>query len=298
MAGLSDFAAQNALNYFTGQKSMPAVPSVFCALFTTAPTSDSGAGAVEVSGGNYSRVQVAGGVATNGATVAGNATLNFAAVPSWIVVGMSVQDITVAGTGAIPLGTRVTGTTGTTVTMNNNAVAAGVGSGDTIAFSAFSPATPSVGNEPTTVPGATLNGSATITFPQASLSWGTVTSWGLYDLASGTGAHLLAWDYLGNFAWLPFSGSNASPSVLTSPAHGYSNGDPVVVTAKFGGTLPATGGSWAGVLTVASSTTDTFTAGVNTTGTGDGLVRKIVQQSIPANVTASFAVSAFTVTLA
>jgi hypothetical protein len=73
--------------------------------------------------------------------------------------------------------------------------------------------------------------------------------------------------------------------VLTSTAHGYANSDPVVVTAKDGGTLPTTGGSWSGVLTVAGVTTDTFTAGVNTTGTGDGLVRKIVQQSIPINST-------------
>jgi hypothetical protein len=86
--------------------------------------------------------------------------------------------------------------------------------------------------------------------------------------------------------------------VLTSPAHGYANGNSVVVTSKFGGVLPTTGGSWAGPLTVAGVTTDTFTAGVNTTGTGDGLVREITQQPIAGNVTASFSTSALTVTLA
>jgi hypothetical protein len=88
----------------------------------------------------------------------------------------------------------------------------------------------------------------------------------------------------------PFTCTSASPGVLTLPAHGYSNSDTVVVTAKDGGALPTTGGSWSGLLTVAGVTTDTFTGGVNTTGTGDGLVRKVASQVVSNNVT--FSISA------
>lgn len=60
-----------------------------------------------------------------------------------------------------------------------------------------------------------------------------------------------------------------------------------MVTNEFGGTLPAR--SLSGVLTVDGATTGTFTAGVNATGTGNGMLRKIVQQPIAGNVTPSFA---------
>lgn len=153
----------------------------------------------------------------------------------------------------------------------------------------------SSGSEPSVTP-ANITNAAAITFPVATADWGTVVAFGLFDAV--TTGNLLCWDYLGNFRWLPFSGSSATPGVLTSPAHGYSNSDSVVVTTKFGGTLPTTGGTWVGIKTVANVTTDTFTAGVNTTGTGDGLVRKILQQSIPNGVQASFAISALTITAA
>lgn len=71
-------------------------------------------------------------VATNGATAAGNNTLSFAAVPSWVKEGMVIGNATTAG--VIPPGTIVTGTTATTVTMSNNATGAGVGNGDEIVF--------------------------------------------------------------------------------------------------------------------------------------------------------------------
>lgn len=154
----------------------------------------------------------------------------------------------------------------------------------------------SSGSEPSVTP-ANITNAAAITFPIATANWGTVTSFGLFDAVSA--GNLLCWDFLGNFKWLAFSGSSATPCVLTSPAHGYSNSDSVVVTNKFnGGALPTTGGTWAGLLTVANVTTDTFTAGVNSTGTGDGLVRKVLQQSIPSGVQASFAISALTLTAA
>jgi len=292
MPGFSDYAAQAALNWESGQAAMPALGSRFLALFTTAPA-DSGSGGTEVSGGSYARVQVAGSAATNGSTASGNPTLHFASTPSWIVAGMTVTDTTAPS--AIAAGTTVLSTTGTTVTMSANAAGSGVGSGDTLQFSLWPAASASSGAEPATAPANVTNGGVA-TFPQASASWGTVVAFGIYD--ASTSGNLISFDYLGNYKWLPFTCSLASPGVLTSPANGYSNSDPVVVTQKYGGTLPTTGGSFAGVLTVANSTTDTFTVGVNTTSTGDGSVRKIVQQSVPANVQPAFNASSLTLTLA
>lgn len=292
MPGLSDYSAQAALNWETGQAAMPSLGSRWLALFTTAP-SDAGSGGTEVSGGSYARVQVAGSSATNNTTAAGNPTLHFASTPSWIVPGMTITNLTAPST--ISAGTTVLSVTGTTVVMSANAAGAGVGNGDSIQFSAWPAASASSGSEPATSPANVINGGA-VTFPAATGSWGTVVAFGVYDAA--TVGNLISFDYLGNFQWLPFTATNASPSVFTSPAHGYSNGDPVVVTQKYGGTLPTTGGSFAGVLTVAGAATDTFNVGVNSTGTGDGMVRKIVQQSIPSGVTASFAASSITLTAA
>ena len=133
----------------------------------------------------------------------------------------------------------------------------------------------------------TVSNANALTFPVPSADWGTIVAFGVFD--ASTSGNLLWWDYLGAYSWLPFTCTSATPGVLTSPAHGYSNGDSVVVTAEYGGTLPTTGGSWSGLLTVANSATDTFTAGVNTTGTGDGLVRKVVPQVVSSGVAASFA---------
>jgi hypothetical protein len=296
-AGMSDYSAQNVLNYVTGQLTVPALPAVWIALFTTAPTSDAGTGGTEVSASGYARVQVAGAVTTNGTTASGNATLHFASTPSWIVAGMSVRDATTPS--VIPASTTVLSTTGTTVVMSANATGGGVGGTDSIVFSAFAPAAASTGNpEPNTLPASAATTNSTITFPQATANWGTVTSFGLYD--ASTSGNLLAWDYIGNFKWIPFTCTNASPGVLTcdSSADAPANGSSIVVTQKYGGTLPTTGGSWAGLLTTAGLSGATFNAGVSTTGIGGGQFRQVTQQSIPANVTASFAAGALTITLA
>ena len=63
-------------------------------------------------------------------------------------------------------------------------------------------------------------------------------------------------------------------------------------SAEFGGTLP-TGLSAATLETVAGLSADTFNVGVNATSTGAGMVRKVVSQSIPSGVTASFAGGSF-----
>jgi len=148
-------------------------------------------------------------------------------------------------------------------------------------------------NAPSGTSPSTITSAATVTFGTCTASAGAnIIAWGLYDAL--TGGNLLAWDYIyaggsgSSGAWSPFTCSTASPGVITSPAHGLSNGNTIVVTAEYGGALPATSGSWSGLLTVANVTTDTFTAGVNTTGTGDGLWRQVVSQAMVVNLALSF----------
>lgn len=131
-----------------------------------------------------------------------------------------------------------------------------------------------------------------ITFPTSTGSWGNVIAWGIYDASSS--GNLLYWDFLGNCPWVPFSVTAANPGVLTaigitagsSPV--LANSDIVVVTSEYGGTLPAALVQYA-QLTVAGLSADTFNVGTTTATTGDGMVRKVVVQAIPINVTPSFA---------
>jgi hypothetical protein len=73
-------------------------------------------------------------VLTNGTTAAGNSTLHFASVPSWIVPGMDVYDRTTGANIAIPAGATVQSVTSTTVVLTAAVTGAGVGSGDNISF--------------------------------------------------------------------------------------------------------------------------------------------------------------------
>jgi len=281
MVGMSDYTSRAALNQFTGDAPMFAVPNVFMALMTAVDI-DAGTGGTEVSGGAYARVQVAGQLAATASFTTGSPNITMTTNPGWIVPGMNVWDLTKTPSPGAQVGT-VSTFSGTALVLTSNSAIASQGTTDNLLFSAFSP---SSGTTPSTI----TNGAA-ITFPQATVSWGTVIAFELRDASSA--GNLLLWDYLGNFAWRPFTGTLASPSVLTAPAHGYANGDPVVLTAEFGGTI-MTGGTFTGVLTVAGSATDTFNVGVNATASGSGMVRKIVQQSIPSGVTASFAASSLT----
>lgn len=283
MTGLSNYSASKLLNAITGQIAFGSLPAVYLALFTAVGT-DAGTGFTEVTGGSYSRVQVAGVAATNGATTTSSPTLSFASTPSFIVAGMSVYDTT---TGQ-QIGT-VLSTSASTVTLTANAANA-VSSGDTLSFSAW-PGGSGTG------PSSLTNGAA-INFVTATANWGTVIAFGLYDASSS--GNLLLWDYIGNFNWLPCTITAASPGVFTAHAHGYSNGDSIIFSTEYGGTAPSfSAGNYTGILTVAGATTDTFNvSGVNTSSSGNGLVRKIIQQSIPSGVTASFAASTLTVTAA
>lgn len=284
MSGFTDLTAKGILNWTTGQLAMAALPSVWLGLFTTAPTSDAATsnGSTEVSGTGYARVQAAGQLA---AASAATTVITFSATPAWVVAGMSVNDVTTPAN--VPANTTVISVTATTVTCNNTV--SGVGT-DTIRFSAFTPASASA-------PSSVTTGSI-ITFPAATASWGTVTSFGLFD-ASTTG-NLLDWDYNGAFSWLPCSVSAASPGVITTKAHGYANADSFIFSNEYGGTVPTfSAGNYTGIQTVAGVATDTFNVtGVNTSATGSGMVRKVVQQVVSSGVTVSFAAAALTITSA
>jgi hypothetical protein len=287
MTGFTNYFANNALNYVTGQIAMPALPAVFLALMTAVGT-DAGTSFTEVAGGSYARVQVAGSVATNAATATSSAVISHAAVPSWVVAGMSAYDAT---TGHV-VGT-VLSTGAGTVTLTANAAFA-IGSGDTINYSAFPNAS---GTGP-----AGLANNAAIAFPAATANWGTAIAWALYDASSA--GNMLFWDWMGNYAWLPATVSSASPGVITAKAHGFSAADSVVWSNEYGGTVPTFSQSnFTGILAVVSPATDTFTvtnssAAVNTSATGNGMLRKVNQQAIPSGVTATFASSTLTISLA
>jgi hypothetical protein len=301
MSGLSDFSAKNLLNYICGQAPFPALPGgtlptyasgnftnfgVWLALLTAVDT-DAGTGGTEVSGGSYARTQVAGAVAATASFSTASPNITMTTKPAWITnpAGMNVFDLT----NMTQIGT-VSTWSGTALVLTANAAANSTGSTDNLAFSSFSPAT---GSAPSQITNAGVVG-----FPQATANWGTVIAFELRDAL--TSGNLLAWDYIGNFSWLPATVSAASPGVITAHAHGYSNGDPFIFSTEYGGTAPTfSAGNYTGVQTAAGVATDTLNVtGVNTSATGNGMIRKIVQQSIPANVTASFAASTLTATAA
>ena len=284
MAGLSDYSAQALINWATGNRSMPATANRFLALFTTAPTSDAGTGGTEVStsGTAYARVQVAGAITAAGAISTGASTITMPNVSGypWVLAGMNVYD----ATAGVQIGTVQTWT-GTTLTLTGNAANNGSGSTDSLIFSAFPAASASSGTEPSVTPAQAATGAA-VSFPQSTASWGTVVAIGVYDAV--TSGNLIWFDFLGNYKWSPFSCTLASPGVLTVNDVTFTNGQYAVVTSKFGGALPTTGGSWSGVLTVAGVSGQTFNLGVNTTGAGDGLVRQVVQQVVPSSNVVTF----------
>lgn len=293
MTGLTNYTGFNELNYITGQIVQPTLPDVYLALFVSPVGTDAGTGFTEVStsGTAYARVQVAGQLA---ASSAATTVITFGAVPAWVLPGMSVNDVTTPGN--VPANTTVVSVTATTVTCNNTV--SGVGT-NVIRFSAFLPASG-------TGPATTTNGSIVSFATATGAGFGTVLAWGLYDAV--TAGNLLQWDFLGAFNWLPFENPTGG-NTLTVKAHGYVATDPVVLTAEYGGTLPTTSAGTLTSYTVnfngappnADSITLLQTSGgtaITLSSSGSGMIRKIVQQSIPAGVTASFAASTLTLTLA
>jgi hypothetical protein len=137
-----------------------------------------------------------------------------------------------------------------------------------------------------------ISNANTLTFPTATADWGSILAFGLYD-ASSTG-NLLAWDFFGNYSWQPATVNAASPAVITAHAHGFIAADSVEWSIEYGGTNPTfSAGSFTGVLTVSTASTDTFTVtsgatAVNTSATGNGMVRKLAAQSITNGSSAAF----------
>lgn len=143
-------------------------------------------------------------------------------------------------------------------------------------------------------PYATISNAVAVSFPASTSSWGSVLAWALFD-GPGTAANMLWWDWLGAYPWLPFyavSGAGNANGVLDVANHGYSNGDQVVLTAEFGGTLPTSASDLTVPLTVAGVAGDTFNCGVITSSSGSGMVRKIAPQSVGASMVVTLNASA------
>jgi hypothetical protein len=145
-----------------------------------------------------------------------------------------------------------------------------------------------------------ISNANTLTFPTATADWGTVIAFGLFDAA--TTGNLLAWDFFGNYVWLPATVSAASPAVITTKAHGFSAADLVEWSIEYGGTNPTFSQSnFTGPLTVTSPATDTFTTtngatAVNTSATGSGMIRKLVAQAINNGASAAFPAGSLIIT--
>lgn len=95
MSGPSQYSKEAFLNWLTGQSPMPSVPTPYLALFTTAPSDDTGAGAVEVSGGNYARL--AAGSGWNAASGNTPSTVSNSATQAFVTAGTNWGTIVAMG---------------------------------------------------------------------------------------------------------------------------------------------------------------------------------------------------------
>jgi hypothetical protein len=308
MSGMSDYSAENVLNYIAGRVPMPTLPTIYMALFTSPPTSDAGTGGTEVStsGTAYARVQLTGTLTAGASWTTSSTTITLAsAAPAWLTAlgttanpgnGVNVYD----STNSQQIGT-VQSVSGTTVTLQSTAAHVSSGSSDSLIFSAFSAPSASSGNEPGTTPANITNG-AQINFATATASWGTVEAWGIYD--ASTSGDLIAWDYLGNYQWQPCEVTSGSPAVVSCHAHGFGSSSVIVYTTKYQGTQPSfTSGNFTGVMSPTVITTDTFeviNGGVTivTSSSGNGQVRAVQQQSVPNNVQMNIPASSLVVSQA
>jgi hypothetical protein len=300
MQGLSDYVAKNNLNWMTGLQAMPALPAVYAALFTAAPTAGAGTGGTEVStsGTAYARQQCSGTLSLSASFTTSSTTLTLASTaPAWLLAlgtvalpgnGVAIYDVTVSAYIGL-----IQSVSGTTVTLQAAAAHASSGSADSLNFSAFAQPAASTGSDPSIVAASSTTGAA-INWPQATgAGFGSALFVGFYDAV--TSGNFLGGDYLGNFPYLAASISSASPGVFTSHAHGYSAGNTVIATSKYGGAVPTFSQSnFTGSLLVVGPATDTFTVtnagtAVNTSSSGDMMIRQVTVQSIPTGVTFTLA---------
>lgn len=149
---------------------------------------------------------------------------------------------------------------------------------------------------------SSISNATPITFSISTADWGTVVAFGLYDAAAA--GNLLAWDFFGSFVWMPTEVSAASPAVLSVARHGFLTGDSVIFTTEYGGNVPTfTAGNFTGALVVTNPLTDTFSVtnggiAVNTSTSGNGMVRKVASQHIISGVQPTFPASSLIITAA
>lgn len=99
---LSDAAANNLLDVILSHSSSTLPTTWYFALLTTAPSNDTGAGAVEVSGGSYARVALTADL-TNFAAAAARLKTNAVAITwptataDWAAGGTQVQGVALYG---------------------------------------------------------------------------------------------------------------------------------------------------------------------------------------------------------
>jgi hypothetical protein len=137
---------------------------------------------------------------------------------------------------------------------------------------------------------------ATINFALGTTAGSNIIAVGLFSAL--TAGALGWWNYLGSYPWQPATFSAASPSVITVPGHGFANGDSVVMTGEIGSEGATPPGFLTGLLTVAGATADTFNVGVNAGNTGGVMLRKVVPQTVIANMTVQFTANQLVLSLA
>lgn len=99
MTNFSTYLDDKILDHILGTAAY-AEPTVYAALFTTAPTMPGGTGGTEVSGGSYARVQVSGKFAAASAgSAASNAAITWpAATANWGTInGIGLYDAATGG---------------------------------------------------------------------------------------------------------------------------------------------------------------------------------------------------------
>ena len=269
MPGFSDYNAALILNHTTGLRPLEAAhQSRFLGL-------DSASG-TEISGNGYARAQFAGAI-TGAASGAASGSPSFSiasSAPAWLTamgggVGAAAWSLANGYIGV------VASIVGTTVSITGNTLVA-TANNDTIYFSAHPNASASSGTDPNVTPASVSNG-AKIVFAQSSGTWPSPIGWRIYDALTGGNAYI--GDYLnvsGAGKWSPFSCSSGSPGILTVTDQTFISGKTVAVATRGGGVLPTlSSGSWAGLLTVAGVSGNTFNVGLNTTSIGDGMIRSV-----------------------
>jgi hypothetical protein len=107
MAGKSQYLENAMLNWMKGTTFLAAPTTVYAALFTTAPTDDSGASAVEVSGGSYARASITtstgwssiSGAPAAAAQISNGSTITFATpTANWgTILAIGVYDASSSG---------------------------------------------------------------------------------------------------------------------------------------------------------------------------------------------------------